>query len=102
MFGEYTSHNILIDLDTEYEGDLLSDAPAAEARVPPFHFDDRRDQFWARPFRARSSVASARTATDTYDSPRLGETSASVDGFSTMAERSSGEQDASDPRTDWR
>ena len=53
MFGEYTSHNILVNLDTEHESDLLSDAPAAKARVPPFHFDDRCDQFWARPFRAR-------------------------------------------------
>ena len=52
VFREYTSHNILIDLDTEQEGDLLSDTPAAEARVSPFHFDDRCDQFWARPFRA--------------------------------------------------
>jgi hypothetical protein len=51
MFGEYTSHNILVDLDTEYEGDLWSDAPAAEAGIPALHFDDRCDQFWTRPFR---------------------------------------------------
>lgn len=54
VFGEHTSHHILVDLNTEYEGDLLSDTPAAEARVPPLHLDDRRDQFWARPLRTRS------------------------------------------------
>lgn len=38
------SHHILVDLDTEYAGDLLSDAPAAEARIPPLHLDDRHTQ----------------------------------------------------------
>jgi hypothetical protein len=48
----HTSHYILIDLDNEYEGDLLSDTPAAEARVSPFHLNYHCDQFWARPLRA--------------------------------------------------
>jgi hypothetical protein len=80
MFGEYASHNILVDLDTEYEGDLLSDAPAAEARVPPFHFDDRCNQFWARPFRAALASPSWRKEQAVF--------AIHVDGFSTMAERS--------------
>jgi hypothetical protein len=41
VVGEYTTHHILVDLDTEQESDLLGDAPAAKARVPPFHFDDQ-------------------------------------------------------------
>jgi hypothetical protein len=44
MFGEYPPHHILVDLDTEYECDLLSNTPAAEARIPPLHFDDPCDQ----------------------------------------------------------
>jgi hypothetical protein len=35
MFGEYSPHSVLIDLDAEDEGNLLSDAPAAEATVAP-------------------------------------------------------------------
>jgi hypothetical protein len=52
VFRQYTSHNILVDLDTKQESNLLSDAPAAEARVPTFHLNDRSDQLWARTFRA--------------------------------------------------
>src|SRR5687768_13071045 len=29
VFRQYTSHNILVDLDTKQESNLLSDAPAA-------------------------------------------------------------------------
>jgi hypothetical protein len=47
-----TSHNILVDLDTKQESNLLSDAPVAEARVPTFHINDRSDQLWVRTFRA--------------------------------------------------
>jgi hypothetical protein len=49
------------------------DSPAAEARVPPFHFNDRRDQSGPA-LSGPAFAASARRATDTYDSPRLGET----------------------------
>lgn len=40
VFGQHPPHHILVDLDTEYEGDLLSDASAAEARLPA----ERREQ----------------------------------------------------------
>jgi hypothetical protein len=32
VLREYTSHNILVNLDSKQESDLLSDAAAAEAR----------------------------------------------------------------------
>lgn len=39
LFGEYAPNNILVDVDTEQECDLLSDVPAPEATVPTFHCD---------------------------------------------------------------
>jgi hypothetical protein len=44
-----TAHDILVDLDTEYKGELLSDPPAAKSRVPVLDFNDGRDQLWSRP-----------------------------------------------------
>src|SRR5687767_10283410 len=52
VFRENTSHTILVDLDTKQESDLLSNAAAAEARVPTFHLNDRSDQLWVRTLRA--------------------------------------------------
>ena len=34
--GEYTAHDIFVDLDSEYKGELLSDPAAAEARFRRF------------------------------------------------------------------
>jgi hypothetical protein len=43
---EYALDNILIDLDAECTRDLLSNLPAAEARVSPLHLDNRANQFF--------------------------------------------------------
>ena len=40
MLRQNAPHDILINLDTEDQGYLTSDALAAEARVSAFHFDD--------------------------------------------------------------
>jgi hypothetical protein len=58
--GEHTAHDILVDLDTEYKGELLSDPPAAKSRVPVLHFNDGRDQLWSRPLGAWLSTAPRR------------------------------------------
>ena len=55
--GEYTAHDVLVDLDSEYEGELLSDPAAAESRIPALHLDDGSDQLWGRPFGSRLSTA---------------------------------------------
>ncbi|MET0985761.1 MAG: hypothetical protein ABW034_10180 [Steroidobacteraceae bacterium] len=44
MPGEQTAHDILVDLDTEYEGKLLSDPPTSESRIAAFHFNDGGNQ----------------------------------------------------------
>jgi hypothetical protein len=55
--GEHTAHDIFVDLDSEYKGELLSDPAAAESRIPAFHLDDGSDQLWGRPFGSRPSTA---------------------------------------------
>ena len=55
--GEHTAHDILVDLDSEYEEELLSDPAAAESRIPAFHLDDGSDQLRGRPFGSPLSTA---------------------------------------------
>jgi hypothetical protein len=57
VLGEYTAHDIFVDLDSEYKGELLSDPAAAESRIPAFHLDDGGDQLWGRPSGSRPSTA---------------------------------------------
>jgi hypothetical protein len=84
------STRILVDLDTEYEGDLLSDAPAAEARIPLLHLDDHRinsalGSFWPG-FRRLLGAKSKRYLRLT----KARWNAMSVDGFSTPTHSSDG------------
>ena len=40
VFREHAADDILIDLQSKGERELLSDPPAAEARISGFHLDD--------------------------------------------------------------
>ena len=44
VLGEHTAHDILVDLDAEYESELLSDPLAAKSRVSVLHLNDGGDQ----------------------------------------------------------
>ena len=44
VFGEHPTNDIFVDLDAEGQSDLLGDAHAAEARIAPLQFNDRRDE----------------------------------------------------------
>ena len=39
VLSQYAAGDILVDVDTEYKGDLLGDAPAAEPWIPSFHHE---------------------------------------------------------------
>jgi hypothetical protein len=60
VFGQHAADDVLIDIETEYKGDLLGDAPATESGIPSFHLNDRGDQLRRRPFRAWFSTALGR------------------------------------------
>src|SRR5215469_7833258 len=54
MNAQHTANNVLIDLHTESQRDLLSDARTAPAGIAPFHCHDGLDEvlvgsLWARP-----------------------------------------------------
>jgi hypothetical protein len=40
VFREHASDDILVNLKTKHKGQLLSNPPAAEARISGFHLDD--------------------------------------------------------------
>jgi len=52
VLRENPSNHVFVDLDVERHGDLLSDSRTAPVGIPLLHFDDRTDEFCARPFRA--------------------------------------------------
>ncbi len=60
VHGQNAANNVLVDVDTECEGQLFGDSAAAKLRIPTFHFDDGRDQFWRRSFRARLGATARR------------------------------------------
>ena len=87
--GEYTSHNILVDLDTEYEGDLLSDAPAAKHGFRRFISTIAAISSGLGPFGPgfRRCLGAKSKRYLRFTKARWN--TMSVDGFSTLAERSS-------------
>jgi len=50
--GEYTAHDIPVELDAEHKSELLGDPPAAKSRVPVLHLNDGGDQLPSGPFGA--------------------------------------------------
>lgn len=40
LLGRHAANDVLVDIDTEREGDLLCDPSAAEARISPFDLHD--------------------------------------------------------------
>jgi hypothetical protein len=40
IFGEYAPHQIFLNLNIEYQGDLVGDALVTEAGIPSFHLYD--------------------------------------------------------------
>jgi len=40
MFGQYSPHHILINLDIEDQRDLIGDALVTEVGISSFHLDD--------------------------------------------------------------
>ena len=52
VMGENPANHVFVDLDVERQGDLLSDSRTAPVGITLLHFDDRMNEFCARPFRA--------------------------------------------------
>jgi hypothetical protein len=42
--------HVFVEVDAKGPSDLLSNSLATPGAIPPFHFDDRIDQFFGRPF----------------------------------------------------
>ena len=42
--GEYTAHDILVDIDAEHKSELLSDPPAAKSRIPVLRLNEGGDE----------------------------------------------------------
>lgn len=51
VLREHPAHDVLVDVDTESMGDLLSDAYAAELEIAPFQLNDCRDELRSGSFR---------------------------------------------------
>ena len=56
VLGEYTAHDILVDLDAESMRDLLSNFRTAEARIAPFDLNNRSDELSRWSFGSRSAA----------------------------------------------
>ena len=52
VMGENSSNHVFVDFDLERQGDLLGDSWTAPVGITLLRFDDRTDEFCARPFRA--------------------------------------------------
>ena len=50
---ENPADHVFVDVHAEGESDLLSYSLAAPSAIAPFHFKDRTDQFFRRPFGTR-------------------------------------------------
>jgi len=57
MTAQNTADDILIDLDAESQGDLLSNAGTTPTRIPSLHRHDGVDQVSIRSVRARTTSA---------------------------------------------
>ena len=60
MSGENATHDILVDLDAEGQGELLSHSRATPVRITLFHFNDCVDEFFLWSFWARLTPALGR------------------------------------------
>jgi hypothetical protein len=57
MNTQDTADNVLVDLDSEGQSNLLRNPRAAPAGITPFHFNDGVDQFFIWSFRTRLAPA---------------------------------------------
>ena len=57
MNAQETANNILVDLDTESQRDLVSDAGTAPVGITTFHCNDGVDDVFLRSLRARPTPA---------------------------------------------
>jgi hypothetical protein len=57
VLGQHASDDVLVDLDTEYDGDLFGDAPASEPRIPSLHLNDSGHELGRGSLRAWLSAA---------------------------------------------
>ena len=60
MNAQDTANNILVNLDTESERELLSDAGTAPLGIAALHGNDGIDKLFLRPLRARPMPALGR------------------------------------------
>ena len=60
MDAQDTANNILVDLDTESQRDLLGNAEAAPVWITPFHGNDGVDEFFLRSLRVGPTPALGR------------------------------------------
>src|SRR6267378_918009 len=60
MYSENPAHYVLVDVEAERESNLLGNSATSPSGIPPFHFNDRIDEFFGRSFRARPSYAFGR------------------------------------------
>src|SRR5215831_12475545 len=87
MHAQHTADNTLIDLHTESQRDLLSNAGTTPAGITPFHCHDGLHEVFAGSFRARPT---RRLAENNMPYFRWRSTlwgCSRVEGFRTMAER---------------
>ena len=59
MNSQHTPNNILVDVDTERQRDLLGDAGTTPVGITTFHCNDRVNEFFLRSLRARPTLAAA-------------------------------------------
>jgi hypothetical protein len=43
MIGQYPTNHVLVDFDTEAQGDLFRNARTAPTQIPSLHLDDGMD-----------------------------------------------------------
>ena len=56
MLGEHAPDDVLVEVDAEGVGELLSDSPAAEAGIALLHREDGGNELRRRAFRARNTA----------------------------------------------
>jgi len=50
VYSENPADHVFVDVEAEGESDLLGNSLAAPGGIAPFHFNDRINQFFRRPF----------------------------------------------------
>ena len=60
MHPENPAHDVLVDIDTEGQRDLLCNSRAAPRGVAPFNFNDGIDEFFGRSLRTRLTTTFGR------------------------------------------